>query len=333
MAVHTELEASEIAALCRAAGLEPVRSVEGVPEGSIHTTYRVWTATGEIYYLRLAEGLDTAAVETELRLLAHLGSRGLPVPGVCHPRSGERPAHLRGRPVVLFEGLPGAPLPRAQIDPEACRQVGEALGRLHRAGSELSGRRPNRFGPETVATWVEALDGEGLSGPRDPRRGLDGSLRRHLATSLAESRGVFDAALPAGWVHGDLFTDNVLFQAGRLSGLLDFEMACTAPFVLDLAIAALVWGWEEGFDRSRLTALAEGYQACRPLEAEEWAALHGAARFACVRYTVSRLRDFEASALSAARLKRKDWRRFYRRLADVEAHSPEDFAALLGGPA
>lgn len=44
------------------------------------------------------------------------------------------------------------------------------------------------------------------------------------------------ASLPVGLIHGDVFTDNTIFQGDRLLALIDFEGACTEQLLYDVAI-------------------------------------------------------------------------------------------------
>ena len=308
MAVHTELNPSEIEEFCAPYDLGGVRGVEGVPAGSIHTTYRVNAGAG-VFYLRLAEGLGREAVAWELGFLDHLCRRDVPAVRVVHPRRGGVPGTLRGRPAALFHEVPGRGLGRDEIDADVCAGIGEVMGRMHRAAADFEPTRPNRFGPEAVAGWIRDL-------PRDDVEVA--AVRDELEAAVEASRG-FGEGLPAGAIHADLFPDNVHFEGGRLAGILDFEMACTAPWILDLAIALLVWTWEEGFRPARVEALLAAYREVRDPSPAEWEGLRSACRFAAVRYAVTRIRDFHLASLPGDRLVRKDWRRFLRRLRDLEA--------------
>lgn len=322
MAVHTQLSRPEIESYLVPYNLGPVRSVEGVPEGSIHTTYRVVAGTGT-FYLRLTEGLGPAAVRFELELLAHLGSEGLAVPGPRAAPGGAVLGTLRGRPAVVFSEVRGRPLTEPALTPAHAAAVGDWLARLHLASDTFGPTRDNPYAPEVVAGWLSELRA------RELRPDLAQALEP-LAQALEGSRGFGSGPLVV--CHADLFVDNVhWFGSGELAGVLDFEMACSAPVVLDLAIALLVWCWgEDGVDAGRARSLLAAYQEARPLGTQERASLFDACRFAAVRYAVSRIRDFHCSELPPDRLVRKDWRVFQQRLEWLESHGSGPIADLLG---
>jgi Ser/Thr protein kinase RdoA (MazF antagonist) len=64
-------------------------------------------------------------------------------------------------------------------------------------------------------------------------------------------------------IHGDFTPWNVLFIDGRLSGILDFELAHWDHRIADFALA-----WRGKYD-----AVIHAYAEVAPLEPEEWALL------------------------------------------------------------
>jgi homoserine kinase type II len=331
VAVHTQLEPHEITAFLADYGIASVESVAGVAEGSIHTTYRI-VASGGTRYLRLTEGLPAAAVDFELALLRHLSERGLPVPAPVLGAGGALRGRLRDRPAVLFEALPGRSRPPEALGSAGLAGIGAFLGALHRLAEDFPHARPNPYAPEIIAGWLRAL--------RDlPEGRLDPEIAAALpalSASLEAAGGFVEVAGPeaTGICHADLFPDNVLWEGEALSGVLDFEMACTAPRILDLAVALLVWAWDAEakiLDGARCRALAGAYTAARPPGPGERRALFDACRFVSVRYAVTRIRDFHLSALPAERLVRKDWRDYRDRLDHLEATGPDALAERVGG--
>ncbi len=321
MAVHTQLAGPDVERLAAEYGLGPVSHWRGLPAGSINSNFEVTTPRGR-FFLTIREGKARDEVEGEVRILLHLSGAAFPAPRPL-ARPGGPIGEAHGRPVLVFPWIAGEELLPRAIEPDHLLQVGGHLARMHQLLEAVGWSRPNPYGPATVGRWLGELRGTGHPelAPLVPR------LDAELAWSLAHR----DAALPQGLVHADLFVDNVKWIGGKLAAVLDFEMACRDALILDLAIVLLAWCFRDGaFDRPLVRALLAGYAAIRPLREEERRGLYAEARFAALRYTVSRIRDFELSPLPPERLERKSYRDFLSRLEVLTALGPAPFLELCG---
>ncbi|MBM4381110.1 MAG: phosphotransferase, partial [Deltaproteobacteria bacterium] len=113
--------------------------------------------------------------------------------------------------------------------------------------------------------------------------------------------------------------------------LFDFEMACTAPLVQDLAITLDAWCFDGEFRRPLAQALLEGYASVRPLTGAERPLLHAACLMGAVRYTTSRIRDFHLAPFGRDRLLHKDYRTWLARVHALRALGPQGFDRWLEG--
>lgn len=215
---------------------------------------------------------DAPPAEDALRLMMALAEGGLPVPLPEPGRDGLTTQRVRKDFAMLIPVVPGTHL--THPDTDALYTLGRTLGEAHRLERDLTGRPHPRNLPWMKAI-VETAEGEA-------RPVLDHALSRQASWVLGE-------ALPQGLVHGDLFRDNVLFQDGQITGLIDFDHTARGPLLFDLAVVALDWVYLAGGEDAQLAALANGYEAARPLEGGEREAWGRALELAGLRFALSRI--------------------------------------------
>ena len=147
-----------------------------------------------------------------------------------------------------------------------------------------------------------------LGHDRDPR-----PIAQHELDHL-EARWPKD--LPPGVIHADLFPDNVLMLGDAVSGMIDFYFACNEAMAYDLAVTHAAWSFDRrgsNFAPAIGAALIDGYDAVRPLQDDERAALPVLAQGACLRFVASRAEDWLDTPADAL-VTRKDPMDYVRRL-------------------
>jgi homoserine kinase type II len=240
-------------------------------------------------------------------MLAHLHAEGCCVPRFIEDREGRWLQDVAGRKACLIEFLSGVSVSEPDIG--VATEVGRALGRMHSALTNFSGRRPNPLG---IASWrplFEKCDAQAAE-----------ALRSGLCDRIASECDYLEAnwpnSLPQSAVHADLFPDNVLILDGKVTGLIDFYFACTDSKAYDLAVTHSAWSFSADgsqFHATIGTALVDGYTQALPLSTEERAALPILARGACLRFLLTRLYDW-INTPAGALVSRKDPLAFLRRL-------------------
>lgn len=327
MAVYTNLGAETLAELVAAYDVGELRSAKGIAEGVSNSNWLLETAgrdgAGARFVLTLYERrIDVADLPFFLDLLDHLAASGCAVPATIHDRDGASLREVAGKAAALIEFLPGVS-PSTPTAGQA-RSVGAALARVHLAGRDFSRSRPDRLGPVVNRDILAGVGPEKLAA-------IDPALAE--ATDWAEEVVArWPAGLPASIIHSDLFPDNVLMLGERVTGMIDFYFACEGAMAYDLAVTHAAWAFDrsgDSYDPAIGAALVEGYEAVRPLGADERAALPLLAQGACLRFTASRAEDWlEAPALAGdgAHVMRKDPMDFMRRWRFYREHGPAAFA-------
>ena len=172
------------------------------------------------FVLTLYERLPAEELPFYLNLMAHLARSGVQAPAPQADRSGALWSFLNGKPAGLVTRLDGAPM--MQPDAEHCAAAGEVLGP----------DAPRRRGLSRPAVPIVAVPDGGV---RLRARCALFFRRSRMRCSPPRSSSRPDSPrlrLPRGAIHGDLFCDNVLFDRGKVSGVIDFGFAATDALCL-----------------------------------------------------------------------------------------------------
>jgi homoserine kinase type II len=305
MAVYTEVGDEEIASLAASYGLGEVLSLKGIAEGVENTNYLVETEQGWFILTLYEKRVDPAELPFFLSLMEHLAARGQTCPTPVRDLNGANLRQVAGRPAALVTFLEGISVRRPTAD--HCREVGEALARLHLAAADFGMTRANGLGLPNWRTLFERFSARA----DEIRPGLAGMITAELDVLDRE----WPRDLPTGVIHADLFPDNVFFLHDRVSGVIDFYFACTDALAYDVAVCLNAWCFEAdgSFNITKSRALLRGYGSVRAFSCTEQAALPMLARGAALRFLLTRAFDW-INTPPTALVKRKDPGEYVRRL-------------------
>ncbi|EHH68670.1 homoserine kinase [Gluconobacter morbifer] len=286
MAVYTELAAETLEAFLGMYDIGTLVSFHGIAEGVENSNFLLRTTEGDFILTLFERRVKAGDLPWFLGLMEHLSSRGLNCPLPVRARDGEALQTLAGRPTAITTFLPGAS--RKHPDESACHELGIALARLHDMGRGYDAERPNALSIESWGVLLESCHGGG----DDLSSGLTEEIRQALIRIQAE--WPVSGELPRGQIHADLFPDNVFFQNGAISGLIDFYFACTDFFAYDLAICLNAWCFpdERTYEPDFARAMLTGYETVRTLTDREKAVLPVLCQGAAVRFLLTRLYDW-----------------------------------------
>ena len=304
MSVFTPVSEPQLADWLKRYSLGTLEKLEPIAAGIENTNYFVTTTQGA-YVLTLFEKLTAKELPFYLNLMAHLARHGIPCPAPIADLSDQYMGELNGKPAALVTRLPGKSMMKPGRD--ACAQLGAQLAQMHLAGQSYPGFLENPRGPRW---WREAAP--------QVRPFLDAERQALLDAEMAFQGLHRFPDLPRGPVHGDLFRDNALFDAGRLSAVFDYYFAGVDVLLFDVAVCANDWCLVDAksdrrFDPVLVTAFLSEYAAVRPFTAAEQEAWPTLLRGAALRFWLSRLYDFHLPRPGEL----------------VHAHDPEHFREIL----
>ena len=301
MSVFTVVTPEQLSARLKNYSIGTLTDLAGIAAGIENTNYFVTTTHGR-YVLTLFEKLKPHELPFYINLMAHLARHGIPCPQPIAGLDNQFLGELNGKPACIVTCVPGTDL--KTVNARQCAGIGELLAQMHLAGLSYAATMPNPRGP---GWWTAAMP--------QVTPFLDARAATLLAAEVRFQSAHGQHDLPRGSIHADLFRDNVLWDRGRVGGIIDFYFACTDALLYDVAITVNDWCCmpDATLDVERTRALIEAYHGVRPFTASEGAAWPVMLRAGALRFWVSRLCDFHLP----------------RRGALVHAKDPAQFQRLL----
>lgn len=210
------------------------------PFGQSNPTYRITAASGEYVLRRKPFGplLPSAhAVDREYRLLAALAPLGFPVPrplALCDDRA------VIGVSFYVMELAKGhaysnGALPDVEPGTRRCiyEQLIDTLADLHNFDPAAAGLsdfgKPGNYFERQVTRWTRQY--------RDSQTDQIEEMERLIAFLPATVPDQSRTSV----VHGDYRIDNILFDKGRLTAVLDWELATLGDPLADFSYLAMQW--------------------------------------------------------------------------------------------
>lgn len=283
MSVYTELQAGDVERILAGYDVGGLLSFQGIAAGIENSNYFVESEGGR-WVLTIFERMCAEDLPYFMHLMRYLAEqKGIPCPDVAIQRDGRLLFDFKGKQGCLVSRLPGAT--EVRLSAVQLQAAGAMLARLHVQAADFNERRAN---PTDVA-WLLKTGRFMMPGVGE-RFGTEAAalLASELDWQQRQERG----RLPAGVIHADYFSDNILFVGDEVSGIIDFYYACDDAYLYDLAIAAHALAVDgSGNEAARIDALLDGYEQVRPLDPAEYRAWPMMLRLAALRFWVSRLYD------------------------------------------
>lgn len=286
MAVYTDVDNAALADFLTLYEIGEAVTFKGIAEGVENSNFLLET-TKDRYILTLYEKrVNPDDLPFFMGVMEALADHGFPAPEPVKARNRSALQILNDRPAAIVTFLKGMS-PR-KPDVSQCRQIGEAMARMHTALSKSPLQRPNNL---SVSSWPDLYEGCETTAA---------SLAPNLASLIAgdlerlQDQWPDPDDLPQGIIHADLFPDNAFFLGPHFSGVIDFYFACTDMLAYDVAILLNAWCFEGRgeFNMTKGQALFDGYESVRKFTPAEIKALPALIHGAAMRFFLTRLVDW-----------------------------------------
>ncbi len=286
MAVYTEVDDDALNDFLTRYDIGEAVAFKGIAEGVENSNYLLETTQARFILTLYEKRVNPDDLPFFMGVMEALSAADFPCPQPVKGKNGSALQTLLDKPAAIVTFLKGMSPRRPDVN--QCRQIGEAMARMHLALQATSLGRPNNL---SIESWDELYEG---------RESVAATLAPNLATLISgDLERLHDQwpdpdALPRGIIHADLFPDNAFFLGDKFSGVIDFYFACTDMLAYDVAIALNAWCFEARgeFNMTKGRALMAGYDSVRSFTEAEREALPALIHGAAMRFFLTRLVDW-----------------------------------------
>lgn len=276
MANYTKLTSHELNILLDQYELGEIRQVSPLEGGQANSSLKISTDQG-YFTLSICDEKNAEDIANLSNILTYLEEHHFPTTRLNKTRDGNNSIFHDQTPVYLKKYLQGDVV--RDLSPKMVRQVGRAIAQLHTLRPLESMQCSFPYGIQAFAKL------------------LNEKQNHHYLDWLSEKKTYLEQAIdpnmPKGFVHGDIFWDNLLFEDELLVAILDFEEACHFYKLFDIGMAAVGCCSNNGkFHFSQITELLTGYAEISPFTPQEQSQLNVFIEYAAVAASFWRFRQY-----------------------------------------
>ena len=279
MSVYTILKNKDVENILNEYDIGSLKSFKGISDGITNTNYFLYTSQGK-YVLTIFEDIKRSKVIKYLKLMNFFSKQDLCSPEIMLTQKNEILTHTKNKPCSIMQKLNGKTVEKTNAS--LCKSLGIMVGKFHITSSNFKGKIVN----SRDSKWVESSINK---------------IKNHITTdqlnilqrSSKVFKRLFNAELPVGVIHSDLFRDNVLANKNKITGIIDYYYSFNGPLIYELAVIINDWCINKNgsINSKKLDSFLYGYNTIRKVSAREIKQLNNAMISAALRFYLSRLVD------------------------------------------
>ncbi|ACC98413.1 Homoserine kinase [Elusimicrobium minutum Pei191] len=286
MALYVKLNKDEIEAFIADYNLKLI-DFKGIIEGVQNTNYFLLTTSGKYILTVCEEEINPTDLPFFNSAMLYAALHGVPCPVPLKNKYGAFTGRLKNKPAGIVTFLEGKSV--TDITFSHLENLGRFLGKLHIQTKDFKEERANPLCLDNVTELIRKNKKIDNISPN-----LSAEINKELNLVSEELKSFYN--LPKGFVHADIFPDNMFFEGNNVSGIIDFYFCCSDYLAYDLAVTANAWCFDnKGFDynEKKIKILLDSYQKIRPLEQAEKYAFNALLRRAALRFFATRAWDMK----------------------------------------
>jgi homoserine kinase type II len=264
MAVFTNLTELDINQILSGYEISSLISFEGIAEGVENTNYKIQTNQNSYILTIYEKRVDPNDLPFFIDLQKSLRDMGFACPKPIANKNNNFIGEIAGKKYTIVSFLSGKW--KKELTVEDVSKAGEMLAKFHNITSNLPKEKFNRPNSMSIEFWRNTYNAVKIQAEEKFPK---------LKEAISDAYEIIDLSwpqnLPKAVIHADYFPDNVLFDNGEVSGVIDFYMSCQDFLAYDLAIALNSWCFEPdfSFNLTKSKALLAAYNKVRKLTKDE----------------------------------------------------------------
>ena len=289
MAVYTDLKKEEIVTFLLLYNIGSLVSFSGITEGIENSNYHLKTTTNDFILTLFEKRTDKNDLPFFINIMMYLNEKEFKCPKPIVDNKGGYLQMLSGKPALIVGFLEGKS--KTELTIQDIFTVGYTMAKMHVSSKDYDLKRKNSL---SISGWEELLYKCDTSISKTILNEIEPRIIEEIKYSLDFCKNNWPKNLPIGFIHADMFPDNVFFKDNKISGVIDFYFSCTDILVYDLAIAVNAWCFDndEIFNEAKFKSLINGYQSIRELNTEELFYLPLLSQAAALRFLLTRIYDW-----------------------------------------
>ncbi|MDC0093236.1 homoserine kinase [Alphaproteobacteria bacterium] len=289
MAVYTELNQEQIIDFLKLYEIGKFISFHGITEGIENSNFFLETSKGKYILTIFEKRVDQNDLPFFINIMKYLSNQRFLCPSPIMDIKKKYLQRLQNKPAIIVSFLKG--ISKTEITNKECFNVGSNMASMHLKSNGFLETRKNSL---SISGWKQLINKCSTSIPTITLNEIEPNLLDEIQHSFNFCKKYWPTTLPQGFIHADLFPDNVFFKNDKISGVIDFYFSCTDILTYDLAIAVNAWCFDKNliFNNEKFNQLIKGYSSVRNLSKEELFYLPLLSQGAAMRFLLTRLYDW-----------------------------------------
>ena len=237
--------------------LGKLKSCKLLTHGFANENYRIETEKG-IFLYRICKQQSLTKAQNEINFLKILKKDKFPAAYPITRNDANYVSQINKYPVIIYDFIEGE-IPK--LNEKTAMEIGNAVAMLNLLDGHES------FQNGHVINIKNAIE---LTTQFANAKYQYADIYNDFSEAINNLKDKLGENLPKGFIHGDVFPDNTIFNGNKLLAIIDFEMFCVDNLLFDVGMTINGFCFVDNrLDLKLLRLFLKAYESVRPLSKNE----------------------------------------------------------------